>query len=458
MHAATTSSDDPRTAAATGARAALVLLLAINLFNYIDRQVLAAVLPEIQKEFLAKDPHADQKAGWLATAFLVSYMLTSPVFGFLADRVSRWKLIAFGVILWSLASGASGLAGSFVILLITRLFVGIGEAAYGPAAPTLLSDLYPVRTRGKVLSWFYVAIPVGGALGYVLGGAVAAVASWHWAFLIVVPPGVLLGAWALMMKEPPRGSADAVSHSARPQFRDYLLLFRTRSYVLNTAAMTAMTFAIGGVATWMPKYVLGRLLAQDPARDPKATLATANLIFGGITVVGGIAGTLAGGWAGDRLRGRFPGSYFLVSAAGMLVGFPFFLLMLKTPFPLNWAVIFLVVFCLFFNTGPSNTALANVTHPSMRATGFALNILIIHLLGDAISPPVMGAISDRWSMNAAFATVSGMVLLGGLLWLFGAPFLGRDVERASTLLNPQTCPAISADGPASATLSGDKVA
>lgn len=413
-----------------GARAALILLLCINLFNYIDRQVLAAVVPEIQKQYLAGVPDADAKAGWLAMAFMLSYMLTSPIFGVLADRWSRWLLVAIGVVLWSLASGASGLAGTFGLLLVTRLFVGVGEAAYGPVAPTIISDYYPIEHRGRVLSWFYMAIPVGSALGYTLGGAVASAWSWHWAFFIVVPPGIGLGIWALFMKDPPRGSTDrADSAAGRPaRWRDYLILLRTPSYVLNTLAMTAMTFAIGGIGFWMPKYV----------HDFRGygSLSSVNLIFGIIVVVSGLAGTLLGGIAGDKLRQRFPGSYFLVSAAGMLTGFGLFLLMLVTPFPYAWGVIFLAVFCLFFNTGPSNTALANVTHPSMRATAFAVNIFIIHALGDAISPTVIGMITDRFNhnMNVGFLAVSGMMAVGGVLWWWGARFLAKDTELAPTRL------------------------
>lgn len=145
-----------------------------------------------------------------------------------------------------------------------------------------------------------------------------------------------------------------------------------------------------------------------------------NTIFGAITVVAGLLATLLGGIAGDALRSRFTGSYFLVSAAGLLCGFPFFVLLLYVPFPAAWILMFLAVFCLFFNTGPSNTILANVTHPSVRATAFALNIFIIHALGDAVSPPVIGWLSDHYSMNTAFLFVSLMMVVGGLFWLFGA--------------------------------------
>jgi MFS family permease len=403
-------------------RRSVALLLAINLLNFIDRYVLAAVLPKIQAEFFSPgDETARVRMGSLATAFLVSYMFTAPVFGWLADTIPRWKLIGLAVIGWSLASGASGLAASFTALLITRLFVGIGEAAYGPAAPTLLADLFPIERRGQILSWFYMAIPVGSALGYVLGGAVAQHWDWRWAFYLVVFPGLLLGIVCFFMPEPTRGGAEAepiVHRTARPA--DYLILLRTPSYVLNTLGMTAMTFALGGVAYWMPDYIHSFRGEPD--------LGRVNLIFGGITVVSGISATLLGGLAGDYLTRRWPGAYFLVSGLGMLLAFPCFQLVLTTPFPWCWGLIFLAEFWLFFNTGPTNTVLANVTHPAVRSTAFAINIFVIHLLGDAISPPLIGGLADRWdgNMNVGFSAVSAAIVVGALLWLWAARYLARD--------------------------------
>jgi MFS family permease len=416
-------------AAAPGARVALLLLLAINLFNYIDRMVLAAVEPDIRRELLLStdpnDPNAKAKMGLLSTAFVVTFMLASPVFGLMAGHFNRWLIIAVGVALWSLASGASGLATTFTTLLLTRCFVGIGEAAYGPVAPTVICDYYPVARRGQVLSWFYLALPVGGALGFTLGGQVAASSlGWRWAFYLVVPPGLLLGLLALFMREPARGAADVSSTPPRrPRPRDYLVLLRTPSYVLNTLGMTAMTFAIGGVAYWMPEYLHSRAVKPLWGIEPRS-------LFGIITALAGFPATLAGGIAGDALRRRFPGSYFLVSAAGMILGVPCFLLMLYTPFPLAWLFVFLAVFWLFFNTGPSNAILANVTHPAVRASAFALNILIIHAFGDVLSPPLIGWIADRWSLTAGFVVVSAFMFLGGLIWLAGAPYLQRDTAAA----------------------------
>ena len=370
----------------------------------------------------------------------MSYMIGAPVFGRLAERRSRWMLIGVGVMLWSLASGGSGLAVTFGMLLLTRCFVGIGEAAYGPVAPTVLSDFYAVKVRGQVLAWFYMAVPVASALGYVIGGLVAKSGlgpwgesllglkpeSWRWAFYLAAPPGILLGLWSFFMRDPPRGHADlaqavVVAHS---RSRDYLILLRTPSYVLCTLGMAAMTFAMGGIAFWMPYYLENR-----PGAGGSPTI-----IFGAITVLSGLTATLLGGWMGDKLRTRFPGSYFLVSGAAMLAGFPLFLAVLKAPFPWAWVLIFFACFSLFFNTGPTNTILANVTHPAMRATGFALNIFVIHGLGDVISPVIIGILSDRYNMDVAFLAVGLMFLVAGVLWLCGARHLDRDTQLATTKL------------------------
>ena len=403
---------------APGSRSALILLLAINLFNYIDRYVLAGVEPEIRTHFFRPDdPNAHALVGLLGTAFLVSYMVSAPIFGWLADRMSRWLIIGVSVTLWSVATGMSGLAGTFALLLITRLFVGVGEGGYGPAAPTIIADLFPLLSRGRMLAYFYVAIPVGSAIGFAVGGFVAAHWGWQNAFFVVAPPGLLLGLVCFLRRDP-RERSGTVKEKRRASLNDYVSLARTRSYVLNTLAMTALTFAIGGMSFWVPGYLEYRGLPP-----------TSRIIFGGITVLAGLTATLAGGIVGDCLRKRFPGSYFLISGIGVIIAFPFSVVMLFTPFPSAWVMMFVAVFFLFFNTGPSNTALANVTDPSVRATAFALNILIIHALGDAAAPPLIGAVADRTNMNVAFLVVSAMMLVAGVLWLWGAKFLPSDTAR-----------------------------
>ena len=456
-----------------GAGWVLALLLLINIFNYIDRQLLAAVEPAVRRTFFEKDVSSDAdttnepdrlgmdgkmaigpavdagfgespvdgesdgslftgqygKMGLLSTAFLVTYMLSSPIFGWLAERGRRWIWIAAGVILWSLASGASGLATTFGAMLLTRCFVGIGEGAYGPIAPAMLSDCFPVRTRGLILSCFYLAMPVGGAIGYALGDFFAGLKpeaeSWRWGFYAVVIPGLLLGIWAMFMREPVRGFSDgAKPPTRRLGLRDYLVLLRTPSYVLNTAGMTAMTFAIGGVSFWMPAYL-------KEVRDVAPVWGISPVTFFGIvTAVAGLLATLLGGITGDLLRRWVSGSYFLVSAVGMfgcavcLVG------LVLAPFPAAWILVFFAVFCLFFNTGPSNTIIANVTHPAMRATAFALTILVIHTLGDVISPPIVGLVAERWNFDAGFLLMAAFAALGGAFWLVGVRYLQRDTDHA----------------------------
>lgn len=430
-----------------GAWLALVLLLGINLFNYLDRQVLAALLHSIEKHFLEEGGKSNGTLlGILAASFLVSYMVFAPIFGWLAGKMPRWWLIGIGVIVWSLASGASGLSGwvagipGFALLVLTRCFVGIGEAAYGPAAPDVLSDLFPVRIRGQVLSWFYVAIPVGSALGYILGG----MAGWPLAFYLVVPPGLLLGLACFFLREPPRGEADLENpHAVRKiSLQDYKRLFRNRSYVLDTAGMACYSFGLGGIAIWVPYYLINiRKLGDE---------ASVNSIFGVILVVSGLLGTVAGGLAGDALRGKTKGSYFLVSGLAMLLSFPMLLGVLWGPSSLIWLLIFMTCFLLFFNTGPTNTILANVTHPSLRAPGFALNIFLIHALGDAISPILIGKAGDLLgkssvdsngnpifikNLDAGFVVVALILLLGSILWLIGTRYLAHDTENAMNQLD-----------------------
>jgi MFS family permease len=407
----------------TGARSALFLLLAINLFNYIDRQILAALEPDIRASFFAAgDVNAMTKTGLLGDAFFVTYMLSAPILGLLADRLSRWLIVGSAVVLWSLASGGSGLAATFAILFATRICVGIGEGGYGPAAPTILADLFPIETRGRIMAIFYAAIPVGSALGYVIGGLVGAHLGWRWAFYLVTPPGLLLGFLCFFQREPRIDARHSVQQSPRRGLRDYVRLFRTRSYLINCVAQTLMTFVTGGLGFWASAYLRYRNQSPDVGMT----------IFGLITVVAGLVSTLLGGVVADRLRTRFAGSYFWVSGIGMLIACPFFVAALYTPFPAAWIPMFFAIFFLFVNTGPSNTALANVSLPEVRATAFAVNILVIHALGDVQAFWLLGYIGGHTNMHVAFLFVSGIILLSGLAWLIGVKYLPADTAAVET--------------------------
>ena len=410
----------------SGARTALFLLLSINLFNYIDRQVLAALEPDIRATFFAPDDvNAMTKTGLLGDAFFVTYMVSAPILGLLADRISRWLIVGSAVIFWSLASGGSGLAATFAILFATRVCIGIGEGGYGPAAPTILADLFPIETRGRTMAIFYTAIPVGSALGYVIGGLVGAHFGWRWAFYLVTPPGLLLGLLCFWQRDPRVAADHLVQKSPRRSIRDYLNLFRTRSYLINCIAQTLMTFVTGGLGFWVPAYLRYRNQSPDVGMT----------IFGLITVVAGLVSTLLGGVVADKLRSRLPSSYFWVSGIGMLLACPFFIVALYIPFPAAWFAMFVAIFFLFLNTGPSNTALANVSLPAVRATAFAANIFVIHALGDVQAFWLLGYIGGHTNMHVAFLFVSGIILLSGVAWLIGAKYLPADtaaVEAAAT--------------------------
>jgi MFS family permease len=506
-----------------GAGWALALLLCINLFNYIDRQILSATLPKIKRDtsiFPADATDVNFKLGLLTTAFMVAYMCLSPVFGKLADSMSRWVLIGVAVIAWSLATGGTGLAAGYLLLFLTRCLVGIGEAAYGPVAPAMLSDMYPVDHRGRIMAWFYMAIPVGSALGFVVGSQVAETSlGWRGAFLIAVIPGLLLGTLCFFMKEKHRPAplqnpaGPAGGGEAIPGYWTVLKeLMGIRSFVLCCAGMTASTFVLGGVATVMQLYLFerearftldakaldklrteerfkrsdGSLLVPGPVIDRLAaapasaemtigqfqnklqgtpgqpglldkaeydryspdlfeactaegslTNGKIGLFLGAIVVLSGLIATFLGGMLGDWLRNHgYRGAYFKVAGWGMIVAFPFFLGMLFTPILWTWVLLFVAVFFLFFNTGPANTILANVTRPLLRAPGFAINILVIHALGDAISPSVLGFIADEASFQTAFIAVSFLIPISGVLWLWGARYLDEDTRRAEAAAAP----------------------
>lgn len=406
----------------------LALLTGINLFNYIDRQILSAVLPKIEDTFFHGEPAARAKMGSLQTAFILSYMVFAPLFGWLADRYSRWLLCGISVALWSLASGGSGFAATFGMLMLTRMFVGVGEAGYGPSAPTIISDTFSTRRRASAMSLFYLALPVGSALGYVLGGQIAAwFHSWRAAFIAVTPPGLILAVLCFFMRDPRTPVKERRPTQRRAHGQDYLELLRNRSYLLDCAGMALMTFAIGGIQLWIPTYLIKFRHVGDEA--------SVNTIFGVVVLSSGLLATLIGGWLSDKLTERFKGAYFWVSGIGIIVAAPFVLLMLKLPFPLAWGALAAAVFFLFFNTGPTSTILANVTRPTIRATAFAVNIFLIHALGDAASPPLLGAIvgsGDRW--NRAFGVVSVVMVVAGILWLWGAKFLVEDTALAGETL------------------------
>ena len=403
---------------------ALTILAGINLLNYLDRYVVSALLPDLKR---APMHLSDFELGTLMSGFLVVYMLAAPIFGRLGDRGSRPRPIAIGVFLWSLATGISGLARNYAQLLAARAVVGIGEAAYGTIAPSLLADFFGRRTRGRAFAVFNMAIPVGAALGYVVGGLMRKHFSWHAAFYVAGIPGVFLALWILRLPDPPRGAEEeegagvralAPASSAEPprpqagSWAVYLRLARQTPYVLTVLGYAAYTFALGGLAFWMPTFL-------ERVRGIPAVQASAG--FGEIVVLTGFAGTFIGGWLGDYWLRYSKQAYLWMSGWITLLAVPAVYLALGAQAPsVFYPALIVAELLLFMSTGPINTAIVNLVSPLERASAVALSILTIHLLGDVLSPSIIGALSDVSSLAAAVMIVPGAVMICALLWLWAA--------------------------------------
>jgi MFS family permease len=385
------------------ATTALVILTALNFVNYIDRSVLFAVQPLVQHEF----PGSDAKFGLLTTAFFICYMVTAPLVGWLADRYPRRLIMCAGALLWSAATLLTAVTHNFTELMIRHTLVGVGEATFVAIAPSFLSDLHPEYRRGRVLSVFYLAIPVGTALGYLLGGAMAARWGWRAPFLVGAAPGVLLGLALLLVPEPERGAEDRLAVTL--ERGTFVGLWRNPAFWTATLGMAMMIFVVGGMQVWMPTFLF---------RIRGVPLAEANLRFGLMTLAAGILATMLGGWLGDRMEARKRGGHCLISAIGMTLALPAVLLAVFHAGSWMYPAIFMGEFFLLLNTAPLNAAILNSVSAPIRSTAFAVNIFTIHLLGDAFSPSLMGYISDRSNMQMAFVAASAAIAISaGVLFL-----------------------------------------
>ena len=412
------------------ARTALVILTALNFANYIDRSVLFAVQPMVQAEFPGGEIRlawwtwhvsgADAKFGVLTSAFFICYMVTAPFVGILADRVNRRSIMVVGALLWSAATLLTAVTHDFETLLIRHTIVGIGEATFVTIAPAFLSDMFPENRRGRILSIFYLAIPVGTAMGYLLGGYLGHLYGWRRPFLIGALPGFILAIGLMFVPEPRRGAADRLKETLE---RSTLLgLTRNGAFWTCSLGMAMMTFAVGGMQVWMPTFL---------ARVRHVRLDTANLIFGMLTLSSGILATLLGGWLGDRYLSRHKGSYYIVSGIGMALALPAILCaVFFTGWPM-YPAIFLGEFFLLLNTAPLNAALVNSVSASIRATAVAVNLFTIHILGDAFSPTLMGYISDKSNLQMSFVAASAAVGLSAIILFAGMRFAPELPDAAS---------------------------
>jgi MFS family permease len=398
---------------------ALGLLTSLNLLNYIDRTVLFSVLPLVQKEFVV----TKTQLGFLTSAFLGCYMLSAPFTGPLADRYSRRRVIAVGAALWSGLTLLTAFTHTYSELLLRHTLVGVGEAIFSTVAPTFVVDLFPEEKRGRILGIFYLAIPVGSAAGYLLGGHLAPLHGWRFPFYIAAVPGFLLAIATWFIPEPERGSSDA-PHVIR---RDTLKgLAANPAFWAATLGMAMMTFSLGGLQQWMPTFL---------SQERGFSLESANLKFGLIIVVDGILAALIGGWLGDRLLLRMKGAYYFVSAIGMALGVPAMIFALYFRGRVMIPAIWVAAFFLLLNMSPLNAAIINSVGPHVRATALALNILVIHILGDVPSPTMMGYIADRSSLETSFILPVIAMILSSAILFYGmryAPQISPIKSEAST--------------------------
>src|SRR5437016_3106680 len=397
---------------------ALGVVTILNFLTYIARCSLAAVLPRVRSELVL----TDFQLGLLANVFLVTYFVTSPLFGALGDRLSRPRLMSAGVTAWSMATAAAGFTADFVQLLIARAWVGIGEAAYATISPALLSDYFPRSQRGRAFAVFYVAIPVGSAAGFLLGGTLERAFGWRAAFYAVGLPGIVLALLALRVPDPVRGATEEPSSLGRGRrdsqradapgegfsTRTLSDLFRNKAYVGTVLGYAAYTFALGGLAFFMPTYF---------ERVRGLELARADFIVGGITVLAGLSGTFLGGYLGDWIAARVKyGQLWLSGLSSIAAVIPAWLALTVASSPTYIVWFFLAEFLLFLSTGPVNVMIVSVVPPAARARSMAVSIFTIHLFGDAISPPIIGWLADTHGLARAGLIVPVAIAISGFVW------------------------------------------
>jgi MFS family permease len=393
-------------------RLLLAVLTGLNILNYIDRNVLFAVQSDVKKEFLV----SDAQIGLLTSAFFFTYMFAAPLVGWMGDRFPRKNIVVIGIFIWSGFTFLTWFVHSYDQLLVRHAIVGIGEASYATIAPTLIADSFPPSKRGRMLSIFFLGLPVGSAAGYFVGGYLAHYfSSWRAPFMAAGIPGFVLALSLWFLPEPPRGQHE--EHAPVDVWTLLRGLVRNGAFITASLGMAAYTFAVGGMQVWIPTF-LQRLRGMD--------VKTANIDFSMIVIVNGIGATLLGGWIGDRLLKRYAGAYYTFSGVAMLIAVPFMIAAIYTKGWGMFPAIFAAVFFILVGTGPTNAALVNSVSASIRSTALAVNVFVIHLLGDAFSPTLIGRISDKTgSLQTAFWVAFAAAAISGLILLYGARFAPR---------------------------------
>lgn len=391
-----------------GANRILWVLTFINLFNFLDRYVLSAVLGPIKSDLHIEN---DADMGRMATAFMLGYFLTSPLFGYLGDRFSRKKLMAIGVIGWSLGTCLTGYAQGFAFMIFCRIVVGLGEASFGAIGPAVLSDAFAQDKRNRAITIYSLAIPVGAALGFALGGIIAAQLGWRSAFYLAGLPGFFLAALLYFIPEPTRGQSDESPEvHEKITFKKLKTLLKNREYLFVNFGYIFYTFAMGAFSFWGPEFL---------RRVHKMDLADASLFLGPTLIFGGIVGTLIGGYFANRWRKKYASGYSRLLVISVLCAVPFsFVSFLTDNTLLSMVCIAISLIFLFQSTGPISTVIVESVSPNMRASAMAICIFMIHAFGDLWSPELVGRVSDHFNNNLRIGMLilPGAFILAGFFW------------------------------------------
>jgi MFS family permease len=409
------------------ARYVLAVMVGINFLNYMDRWVAASVAGPVQKEFHL----GDAPIGLLGSAFLIVYAFAALPFGYWADRGVRKTVIGVGVLIWSLATLFTGFARNFVQLFVSRAVLGIGEASYYPAGTSLLSDYFPKEQRARVMSIWGAGSTLGIAVGFAGGAYIAERFGWRNAFFFAAIPGILFALLAFGLREPLRGGAEhrgpALEKTHDASIDKFLDLLRIPTLRATIFSQTLLFFVLASNAFWLPILLNRRF---------NLTVSKAGLLAGVVLVAGGLIGTLAGGWIGDRRALKNPAAHLHVGIAGFLLGAFFITIALLAPMnvgpvPVFVPAFFLAVVCLYLYSGPFTALSQNVVSPALRASAVTLLLFVSHLLGDSHSPFDVGIISDRiGSLQLALVITSPTLLvLAALIAATGLRTVRRDIQK-----------------------------
>lgn len=373
------------------------VLFLLNLFNYIDRQVLYAVFPLIQTDLHL----TDGQLGLLASVFMLVYMCYAPLMGVLADRFSRPRLMGLSALLWSAATLASASAKNFAHLIMARGMIGVGEGGFTTMAQPFLAEHYPPEKHALKLALFGLALPLGSALGYMLGGLLGHTWGWRIALMVLSIPGMFLALCVSFLPDPGRQR-----RTPPPGWLQYRTLFTHKPFLYVCLVQTVITFMMGGFSAWVPTYLFRYL---------NLNIAQAGVYFGGLVILCGTLGTYAGGKLTDAWLKKSSHAYARVMKLALLgCLLPIGLGLCATQLTTVLFCFGLAITFLFLPTGAIAAALVASTPANVRATAFAINIFMIHLLGDALSPVLIGGLSTTWGLRAAFWICTAVIMPG--LW------------------------------------------